>query len=56
VEIELCKRDILYWCREYVHTDKNSTLFTSDEASIIPMIPFPFQEELIEEVWKSIIE
>ena len=56
VEMELCKRDILYWCREYVHTDKNSTLFTSDEASIIPMIPFPFQEELIEEVWKSIIE
>jgi len=30
IEIEMCKRDILYWCREYVYTDKNSTLFTDD--------------------------
>lgn len=28
VEMEMCKRDILYWCREYVYTDKNSNLFT----------------------------
>ncbi len=55
IEIEMCKRDILYFCREYVYTDKNSALF-SDEANIIPMIPFPFQEELIIEIWKSIIE
>ncbi len=55
LEIELCKRNILYWCKNYVHTDKNSALFT-DNASVIPMIPFPFQEELITELWKSIIE
>ena len=55
VEMEMCKRDILYWCREYVYTDKNSSPFF-DEVNIIPMIPFPFQEELIIEVWKSIIE
>jgi hypothetical protein len=28
IEIEMCKRNILYWCREYVYTDKNNTLFT----------------------------
>lgn len=55
VEMEMCKRDILYWCKNYVYTDKNSSLFF-DEVNIIPMIPFPFQEELITEVWKSIIE
>lgn len=55
IEIELCKRNILYWCREYVYTDRNSALFT-DNASVIPMIPFPFQEELITEIWASIIE
>lgn len=55
LEIERCKRDILYWCRNYVYTDKNSALFT-DSASVIPMIPFPFQEELITEIWSSITE
>lgn len=55
IEMEMCKRNILYWCKEYVYTDKNSALFT-DGTSIIPMIPFPFQEELITELWKSIIE
>lgn len=55
IEMEMCKRNILYWCREYVYTDKNSALFT-DGTSIIPMIPFPFQEELITELWNSIIE
>ena len=53
--MEMCKRNILYWCKNYVYTDKNSSLFF-DEVNIIPMIPFPFQEELITEVWKSIIE
>lgn len=56
IEMELCKRDILYFCREYVYTDKNTNLFTGDETSIIPMIPFPFQEELVTEVWNSIME
>lgn len=55
IEMEMCKRNILYWCKNYVYTDKNSALFT-DNANVIPMIPFPFQEELITEVWESIIE
>lgn len=55
IEMEMCKRDILYWCREYVYTDKNSALFI-DNANVIPMIPFPFQEELITEIWSSITE
>jgi hypothetical protein len=31
VEIELCKRDILYWFKNYAWTDKNTSLFSSDD-------------------------
>ena len=27
LENELCTRDILYWFRNYVYTDKNSNLY-----------------------------
>lgn len=56
VEIEMCKRDILYWFKTYAYTDRNMELFSSDEANSIPFIPFPFQEELITEIWASIVE
>lgn len=55
IETELCTRDILYFFREYLYTDKNTNLFSSDEPNVIPFIPFPFQEELITEVWSSIM-
>tara|TARA_R110000868_G_C10869871_1_gene762183 strand:+ start:695 stop:1006 length:312 start_codon:yes stop_codon:yes gene_type:complete len=52
--IALCKKNIMYFCNNFLYTDKNSNLFTGDEPSIIPFIPFPFQEEYILEVRKSI--
>jgi len=55
IEKELCKRDILYFCRNYLYTDKNTNLFSNWETNIIPFIPFPFQEECITEIWSSII-
>lgn len=54
--MELCSRDIMYWFNNYVYTDKNKTLFTSDEDTTIPFIPFDFQREAIEEIWKSILD
>lgn len=53
---ELCRRDILYWFRNFVYTDKNTRYFSHDEPSILPFIPFPFQEECILEVWESIMD
>lgn len=55
VEIALCKQNILHFFRNYLYTDKNQNLFTGDEPSIIPFIPYPFQEELVTEVWSSIM-
>ena len=55
VEKEACRRSILYFFRNYLYTDKNTTLFTDDQPSCIPFVPFEFQEELIEQVWNSII-
>ena len=56
IEVELCTRDILHFFRNYVYTDKNSTLFSSDDPSVLPFVPFEFQEEAITEIWKSIVE
>jgi len=56
IELELCKRDILHFFRNYVYTDKNSTLFSTNEPNVLPFIPFPFQEEAITEIWNSILE
>lgn len=55
LEIELCKRDILHFFRNYLYTEANKTMFSGEE-SIIPFIPFPFQEEYVLEVWESIVE
>lgn len=56
LEKELCRRDILYFFKNYLYTDKNKTIFSEEDPDIIPFIPFPFQEEYITEVWESIIE
>lgn len=55
VEKALCKRDILHFFRNWLYTDKNSTLFSEEYPNILPFIPFEFQEELILEVWNSIV-
>lgn len=56
IEIEMCKRDPIYFFNTYLYTDKNKTLFSDDTPDVIPFILFPFQEEYITEVWKSITE
>ena len=56
IEIELCKRDILYFFDNYLYTEKNKTFFDIDTSDIVPFIPFDFQKEYITEVWESIIE
>lgn len=56
IEMEMCRRNILYWFNTYAYTDRNMELFSSDEANSIPFILFPFQEELVTETWKSIVE
>ncbi len=56
IEVELCKRDIMHWFNNYVYTDKNKTLFTSNEDTTIPFIPFDFQIEAITEIWASIMD
>lgn len=55
IEIEICKRDILYFFRYYLYTDKNDTFFNW-QFQEIPFIPFWFQEEFITEIWESITE
>lgn len=56
LEIESCKADIMYFFNNYLYTGKNSTLFWPSVPDIVPFIPFPFQKELITEVWESIWE
>lgn len=56
IEMEMCKRSPLYWFKNYSYTDRNAELFSSETSTAIPFIPFPFQEELITELWKSITE
>lgn len=56
VENELCKRDILYRFKNYVFTDKNSKLYWPEMPSVLPFIPYEFQEECITKVRESIIK
>lgn len=56
IEIELCRRDILYFFKNYLWTDRNPTFFDNTYPDILPFIPFPFQEEYITQVWESIEE
>ena len=56
IEYELCRKDILYWFRNYLYTDKNTNLYPAHYPNILPFIPYEFQEELITEVWDSIIQ
>lgn len=56
IEKELCKRDPKYFFNTYVYTDKNSTLYWNEEPSKLPFVLYKYQEEFIDETWKSIIE
>lgn len=55
IENELCTRDILYWFRNYCYTDKNTNLYSMDEPNVLPFIPYPYQEEAVQEIWSSIM-
>ena len=55
IEWMMCKKDILHFFKNYLYTDKNTNLFTDDSPSRLPFIPFEFQEELITEIWSSIM-
>jgi len=56
IEMELCRKNILHFFKHYVYTDKNSSMFDDEYPNMLPFIPFAFQEELITEVWASIME
>jgi hypothetical protein len=56
IEIEMCKRDPIYFFNTYLNTDKNKTLFSDDTPDVLPFILFPFQEEYVTEVWRSITQ
>ena len=52
---DLCSKDILYWFRNFVYTDRNSTLYDKDLPNEIPFIPYEFQEEMILEIRDAIL-
>ena len=56
IELSACKQDILYWFKNYSWTDKNDSLYPKEYPTVIPFMPYPFQEECIVEVWDSIIK
>ena len=56
IELSACKQDILYWFKNYAWTDKNDSLYPKEYPTVIPFMPYPFQEECIVEVWDSIIK
>lgn len=56
LEIEMCKRDPIYFFNTYLYTEKNSTFFAAWTPMEVPFILFPFQEEYVSEVWESIYE
>lgn len=55
IEYELCRKDILYFARNYLYTDKNTNLYPANYPNILPFIPYEFQEELLTEIRESII-
>lgn len=55
IEMELCRRDILYWFRNYVYTDKNNSLYPAEYPDVLPFLPYEFQEEMVTEIWDSIL-
>ena len=56
IEIESCKQDILYFCNNYLYTDRNGNLYDNTYPDVLPFIPYPFQVECITEVWDSIVK
>ena len=54
VEFELCRKDPLYFFKNYTYTDKNTNLYPDSYPAILPFIPYEFQEEAITEIWSSI--
>lgn len=53
--MELCRRDIIFFFNNFVYTEKNATLFGANDPHAIPFVLFPFQEELVKEIWSSIV-
>ena len=47
IEIELCKRDILYFFDTYLYIEKNKTFIDSLMPDTIPFNLFQFQKELV---------
>ena len=54
IEIEMCTRDIMHFFNNYLYTDKNSSLYGEEYPDMIPFLPYPYQEECIQEVRDSI--
>lgn len=54
-ENELCRRDILYYFKNYAFTDRNANLYDGTYPNVLPFLPYEFQEECILEVWDSIV-
>jgi len=52
-----CRGDIMRFVNNFVWMDKNDTLITDPafaEIDIIPMIPFDYQVDFIEDMWECI--
>lgn len=56
IELQLCKRDILYRFDNYVYTDKNTSLYWWDLPNVLPMVLYEFQREMVTEIRESITE
>lgn len=57
-ELLMCKdkyKGILHFFTNYVYTDKNTQLFGNDSPDVLPLIPFEFQIEAINEIRGSIM-
>ena len=56
IEKATCTQDIMYFFKNYLYTDKNASLYWDEYPEVLPFIPYPYQEECIQEVWASIMK
>lgn len=56
IEIAECKANIKYFFNQYLYTEKNATFYSMDIPSEVPFNLFPYQEEMVDEIWSSIYE
>lgn len=54
IEFEHCRKDPLYFFKNYTYTDKNTNLYPDHYPAILPFIPYDYQEEAITEIRSSI--